>query len=70
MKHFPVMLPDVLEALRPKDGELYIDGTFGNGGYSEAFLRAASCKVVGLDRDVNVKPRAAELTAEFESRFS
>lgn len=69
MKHYPVMLPEVLAALAPQDGEVYIDGTFGNGGYSEAFLEAAKCKVIGLDRDVNVRPRAQELAAGFNGRF-
>lgn len=69
MKHYPVMLPEVLGALSPSAGEVYIDGTFGNGGYSEAFLKAADCKVIGLDRDVNVKPRAEELSSSYPGRF-
>ena len=63
------MLPEVLSALAPKAGEVYVDGTFGNGGYSEAFLRAASCNVVGLDRDPSVRPRANELAEGYEGRF-
>lgn len=69
MKHYPVMLPEVIEALAPVDGETYIDGTFGNGGYSEAFLKAAYCNVIGLDRDVNVHERAAELASRYDGRF-
>ncbi len=69
MKHYPVMLPEVLSALSPKDGEIYIDGTFGNGGYSEAFLQAADCRVIGLDRDVNVRARAKELALAYQGRF-
>lgn len=68
-KHFPVMLPQVLEALSPKDGEVYVDATFGNGGYTEALLQAADCKVIALDRDPNVKTRADELKAKYGSRF-
>lgn len=67
--HFPVMLPEVLDALSPQNGAVYIDGTFGYGGYSEAFLRAADCTVIGLDRDVNVQPRARELSAQYQGRF-
>jgi 16S rRNA (cytosine1402-N4)-methyltransferase len=67
--HFPVMLPEVLTALRPQPGETYVDGTFGNGGYSEAILRAADCNVVAFDRDPNVKSRADELAAAFSGRF-
>ncbi len=69
MKHYPVMLPEVLTALVPKDGEIYVDGTFGNGGYSEAFLKAANCRVVGLDRDHNVQPRANVLSERYDGRF-
>ena len=69
MKHYPVMLPEVLSALAPRDDESYVDGTFGNGGYSEAFLSSANCKVIGLDRDPNVQPRAAELAEHYNNRF-
>lgn len=69
MKHYPVMLPEVLAALSPVDGEIYIDGTFGNGGYSEAMLLAAQCSVVGLDRDVNVQERARALAVQYSPRF-
>ena len=37
-RHVPVLLPQMLQALAPKDGERFIDGTFGAGGYSEAIL--------------------------------
>ena len=67
--HYPVMLPEVLAALQPKPRELYVDGTFGYGGYSEAFLKAADCKVIGLDRDPTVQPRARELTASYDNRL-
>ena len=69
MKHYPVMLTEVMKALSPKDGEVYVDGTFGNGGYSEAFLQAAKCNVVGLDRDPIVRLRADELAAAYDGRF-
>lgn len=69
MKHYPVMLPEVLEALNPKAGEVYVDGTFGYGGYSEAILKAEDCQVIGLDRDPNVAPRAAELASAYPGRF-
>ncbi len=69
MKHYPVMLPEVMSALSPQSGEVYIDGTFGNGGYSEAFLTAADCRVIGLDRDPNVLPRAEVLSKQYGERF-
>lgn len=51
--HVPVMLPEVLAALGPRDGELYVDGTFGAGGYTRAMLDAAACRVVAIDRDAH-----------------
>jgi 16S rRNA (cytosine1402-N4)-methyltransferase len=69
MKHYPVMLPEVLMSLSMVDGETCVDGTFGNGGYSAAILNSAACNVVGLDRDPNVLPRAQELAAEWGDRF-
>jgi 16S rRNA (cytosine1402-N4)-methyltransferase len=50
-RHIPVMLSEVLDALNPKDGEIIVDGTFGAGGYTEAILDAADCKVIAIDRD-------------------
>ena len=68
-KHFPVMLQEVLESISPRGGELYVDATFGNGGYSEAILSSANCKVIALDRDPSVKTRAEELKKQFGERF-
>ena len=68
-KHFPVMLKEVLEALSPAKGKLYVDATFGNGGYSEAILQKANCKVIALDRDNTVIPRAEELKKQYGDRF-
>lgn len=68
-RHIPVMLQEVLENLLPKDGGVYVDATFGNGGYSEAILKAADCKVIAIDRDPSVLPRANELKALYGDRF-
>lgn len=58
--HVPVLLAEVLAYLQPADGETYIDGTFGAGGYTRAILGAANCKVVAIDRD----PVALEIGGE------
>lgn len=69
MSHFPVMLPEVLQALQPRDGETYVDGTFGAGGYTRAFLDSAACKVIAIDRDRDAQTRAKAFTEEYGARF-
>jgi len=50
-RHIPVLLEAVIAALRPADGEVFIDGTFGAGGYTSAILDAAKTRVIAIDRD-------------------
>ena len=68
-QHYSVMLTDVMDVLSPKDGEVYIDGTFGAGGYSRAFLQKADCTVIAIDRDPSVQETADQLRTEFGDRF-
>ncbi|MBO6281285.1 MAG: 16S rRNA (cytosine(1402)-N(4))-methyltransferase RsmH [Alphaproteobacteria bacterium] len=68
-RHIPVMLDEVLATLQPKKGEIYVDATFGNGGYTQAILEAAGCKVIALDRDPTVKVRANEIKNNYGDRF-
>ena len=56
--HIPVLLEAVVEALAPIDGGIYIDGTYGGGGYSRAVLAVADCVVLGVDRDPDAMQRA------------
>lgn len=68
-KHVPVLLDEIVDALEPRDGETYVDGTFGAGGYSRAILKAADCNIVAIDRDPDAIARAAEFAKEFPGRF-
>ncbi|WP_425409535.1 16S rRNA (cytosine(1402)-N(4))-methyltransferase RsmH [Hyphococcus sp.] len=67
--HTPVMLKEVLAALAPRDGGIYVDATFGAGGYARAILNAADCTVYGFDRDPTAIDRAKELTKQFAGRL-
>src|SRR5579862_1934768 len=72
--HTPVLLAEVLEVLDPRPGKLIVDGTFGAGGYSRAFLERGAA-VVAFDRDPAARRFASELggTDQFrmqEDRFS
>ena len=66
--HAPVMVDAVLAALAPRDGEAFVDGTFGGGGYASALLKAADCRVWGVDRDPDAVSRGAELVREHPNR--
>ena len=68
MGHVPVLLDEVLEALQPSDGEVYVDGTYGGGGYALRVLHAARCKLIGIDRDFDAIQRA-EALADKEPRL-
>ena len=68
-RHIPVLLTEVLEKLNPQDGEIYLDGTFGAGGYTRAILEAANCRVIGLDRDPQAISNGAELVRTFAPRL-
>lgn len=67
--HVPVLLKEVLDALNPRDGGVYVDGTFGAGGYARGILEAADCQVWGIDRDPDVIERARTMEAEFAGRL-
>lgn len=69
MKHIPVLLNDVLNALGDIRGRTVVDCTFGAGGYSRAFLNAGA-NVIAFDRDPNVRADADAMRAEFGDRFT
>lgn len=64
-EHIPVLAQEVLKGIAPKKNEIYVDATFGRGGYSELMLKAADCRVIGIDRD----PTAVSVGKEFEKRY-
>ncbi len=67
--HRPVMPAEVVEALAPRAGGVYVDCTLGGGGHTEAILRAAPCTVIALDRDPDALRAARDRLAPFGDRF-
>ena len=67
--HMPVMLPEVLNALAPSVGEIYVDGTFGAGGYTRAILETTDCQVYAIDRDPAAIARGKKMQQEFKGRL-
>jgi 16S rRNA (cytosine1402-N4)-methyltransferase len=68
--HVPVLVDAVLAALTPCDDAVYVDATFGGGGYSDALLRAARCRVFGIDRDPDAVARGEALAAKHGGRLT
>ncbi len=50
-RHIPVLGREAVAMLNPRAGGIYVDATFGAGGYSRAILEVAGTKVIGIDRD-------------------
>ena len=67
--HVPVLLREVVEALRPRDGGCYVDGTFGAGGYSSAMLDRAECQVIAIDRDPDAIAAGQALAERYAPRL-
>ena len=68
VRHIPVLLNEVLEALSPMPGEIVVDGTFGAGGYTKAILdRGAS--VVAIDRDPDAIAAGASMVEAYGERL-
>ena len=67
--HFPVMLSEIIKISSPYKGGLFVDCTFGGGGYSNKILQFPKTKVIGIDRDTEVNSIAKDLELKFKNRF-
>ena len=66
--HEPVMVREVLDALRPAGGGVFVDCTVGLGGHAAALLQAGATRLIGLDRDPQALQEAAARLSGFGPR--
>lgn len=67
--HVPVLLQETIEALAPRKGGRYLDGTLGLGGHSEALLNAApNSQICAIDRDTQAMDMARERLSPYGER--
>ena len=70
--HVPIMVSEVTELLSPARGGLFVDGTLGGGGHSEAILKLLpkTGRLIGIDRDETALAAASARLAPFSDRFT
>ena len=66
--HIPVLLAPLLRTVAPVSG-IWVDGTFGAGGYARGLIDAGAEKVIGIDRDPLAHEMAAAWLADFDGRI-
>ena len=66
--HVPVMTDEVVAALQPERGGLFVDCTVGLGGHARALLERGATRLVGIDRDPAALALAGEALAAWGSR--
>ena len=69
IKHYPVLLKEIISIITPQHGGTFIDCTFGQGGYSKEILKFNNTKVIALDRDLETKKKAEIIVKKFDNRF-
>ena len=69
VKHYPVLLNEIISVITPQHGGTFIDCTFGQGGYTKKILSYPETKVISLDRDITTQKIAEKIKLKFEDRF-
>src|SRR5215207_6746574 len=70
-RHTPVLLREACEALDAARGGVFVDGTFGAGGYTQAILKANPAnRIIAIDRDPEVIAAGSALSAKFKGRLT
>jgi len=68
--HIPVLGREALDHLAPHAGGIYVDATFGAGGYSRAILDVPGTRLIAIDRDHTAIAGGAELVERSAGRLT
>ena len=68
-RHIPVLVCPAIAWLDVHAGGLYVDATFGGGGFAREILSTAGARVIGIDRDHNAVARGADLVVQSDGRL-
>jgi 16S rRNA (cytosine1402-N4)-methyltransferase len=69
-RHIPVLGPQAIGMLQPRAGGIYVDATFGAGGYSRAILDTTGALVIGIDRDRSAVTAGFDLVDRSDGRLT
>jgi 16S rRNA (cytosine1402-N4)-methyltransferase len=69
-RHIAVLGRQAVEMLSPRDGGIYVDATFGAGGYSRAILDTAGTRIIGIDRDRSAITGGFDLVDRSDGRLT
>jgi 16S rRNA (cytosine1402-N4)-methyltransferase len=69
-RHIPVLIRQVIALLEPQPGGIYVDATFGAGGYSRAILNTTDSRVIAIDRDRSAIARGFDLVEQAGGRLT
>jgi 16S rRNA (cytosine1402-N4)-methyltransferase len=70
VRHIPVLGREAVDQLAPRAGGIYVDATFGAGGYSRMLLEVAGTQVIGIDRDRTAIAGGFDLVDRFDGRLT
>lgn len=69
VRHIPVLARRAIDWLAVRDGGVYVDATFGAGGYTRAILQTPGAQVIGIDRDQRAIAEGAALVGAAQGRL-
>ena len=68
-RHIPVLARLAIDWLAVKPGGLYVDATFGGGGYARAIMQTVGARVIGIDRDHTAVAQGAPLVEQAQGQL-